>query len=452
MQSFRHLLNNCAGMDIRSAKMYKNTALMIAIRGISMLLTLLSAPIMLNHVNRADYGVLLTLTSIVSWVGYMDVGLGNGLRNKIPEYLAAGDVGQARKVISSSYAVLAIYVAAIIVLFLIVSPHINWIDILNSPSSDAVEIGKLASIVFIAFCVQFLFGLVNSILFACQMPAMQSVFTFLGQLLSFVALLVQVYLFDVSSVFQIGAVNCLIPPVVLFLGSILLFRRKLRPLAPSIKFVEFKSVTCVLTLGIKFFVLQIISVVLFQANSIIIARTVSPEAVVEYNLAFKYISVLTIFFNIIVTPVWSATTDAYVRNDHVWIKKTLSSTRKICFAAIGIGALMVLLAKFVYRIWLGDSITIGYLTTGLIFLYISFEMLYKVYGTIINGIGKVRAQMLITGIVAIVYIPMAVFAGRKSGLPGVLIANTFVFLVNYIWSKYQCSKLLNNTASGIWNK
>ena len=34
----------------------------------------------------------------------------------------------------------------------------------------------------------------------------------------------------------------------------------------------------ILSLGLKFFVLQMITIVLFQANSIIIARVVSPEA------------------------------------------------------------------------------------------------------------------------------------------------------------------------------
>lgn len=68
--------------------MYKNTAAMMLLKGASILISLMTAPIMLHHVNRADYGVLLTLTSIVGWVGMMDVGLGNGLRNKLPEMLA----------------------------------------------------------------------------------------------------------------------------------------------------------------------------------------------------------------------------------------------------------------------------------------------------------------------------------------------------------------------------
>ena len=441
------------GTDSRSKKMYKNTVAMIGIRGVSMILTLISAPIMLHHVDRADYGVLLTLTSIVGWVGYMDVGLGNGLRNKLPEFLAKGDFHSAKKIVSSCYVTLAIYVALIIVIFLMVSPFVDWLGVLNSPTSDAGEIRGLTNVVFIAFCIQFLFGLINSILFAYQMPAFQSLFTFVGQFIALIALVIQVYVFDVTSVLQIGAVNSMIPPLVLFLGSIGLFRTKLKEIAPSFKLFEFKSVGSILRLGLKFFVLQMITIVLFQANSIIIARVVSPEAVVEYNLAFKYVSLLTMIFTIVITPVWSATTDAYVRKDFAWINKTISLSRKVCIASIFIGVLMVLASKFVYGIWLGKgTIDINYSTTSLILLYISFEMLYKVYGTIINGTGKVFAQIILTGVIAIIYIPLAILLGKLFGLSGVLIANAIVFALNYLWSKVQCNKLISQTATGIWNK
>ena len=158
-------------------------------------------------------------------------------------------------------------------------------------------------------------------------------------------------------------------------------------------------------------------------------------------------------FTIVITPVWSATTDAYVRKDFEWINKTLSFSRKVCIASVFIGVLMVLASKFVYGMWLGrGSIDISYSTTGLIFLYISFEMLYKVYGTIINGTGKVFAQMILTGIIAIIYIPLAIFLANLCGLSGVLIANVIVFALNYAWSKLQCNKLISQTATGIWNK
>ena len=445
--------NKVLKTDARSAKMRKNSMAMLVIRGLSIFLSLLSAPIMLHHVNRADYGVLMTLTSLVSWVGLMDVGIGNGLRNKIPLYYAEGNLLKAKEAVSSCYAALALYVGCLIAIFIIISPFCNWLEILNSPSSDANEIWGLANVVFIAFCIQFLLGLLNSVLFAFQMPAFNSIFGFVGQIIALLALIIQVYVFKVTSVFQIGAINCLVSPAVLLIASLFLYRGRLRDVSPSFKLVNFKSVNGILSLGLKFFILQIITIILFQANSIIIAQSVGPEAVVEYNLAFKYIGVISMLFNIAITPIWSATTDAYVSKDYDWIKKTIKYSRKLCIGAIAIGFIMFLLSKYVYNLWLGaDAITIPYTTTGLILIYTSFEMLYKVYGTIINGTGKVFAQIVITGIMALLYIPIAYLAGCYLGLIGVLLANVFVFMANYIWSKVQCTKLVNETAVGIWNK
>lgn len=454
MNSFISIIKNkYKNTDGRSKKMYKNTAIMVFIKGFSILISLMSAPIMLHHVNRADYGVLLTLTSIVGWVGMMDIGLGNGLRNKLPEMLAKGDLQGAKKAVSSSYAALTMYVGLLISIFLVSSSYIDWRNVLNSPMSDAEEINGLAAVVFIAFCVQFLLGLIVSILYAYQMPAANSLISFVSQVVTFIALIVQVYIFKVSSVFQIGAVNCLIPPLIMLLATIFLFATKLREVAPTFKMIDFKYVSGILSLGVKFFILQIITIVIFQANSIIITRVVGPEAVVEYNMAFRYISVLTMFFNIMITPIWSATTDAYVRGDFAWIRKTLYLSRKICLIAIVGGILMTIFSKQVYTLWLGKgAIDISYTTTGLVCLYVSFEMLYKVYGTIINGTDKVFAQMVITGFIAICYVPLALLLGKILGLSGVLIANSAVFILNYLWSKVQCSKILNDTAYGFWGK
>ena len=453
INSLARIKNRIFKTDARSSRMRMNTLAMLVIKGGSIFLSLISASIILNNVDRADYGVLLTLTSIVNWVSMMDIGIGNGLRNILPGYFADGNFKKAQMLISSCYAVLFIYISVLILVFYFISPYLDWLSILNSPNSNKIEIINLANVVFLSFCLNFFLGLFNSVLYAYQMPAFQSLFAFIGQVLSVSALLFQIYVLHVSSVFQIGAVNCLIPPLVLFFASVIIYRRKLKHISPSFKYVNIKSVSGILSLGVKFFLLQVITIILFQANSIIIAKSVGPEAVVEYNLAFKYISVLSLVFNIVITPIWSATTDAYVLNDFVWIKKTLLYIRRICVVFITIGLVMVLCSNFIYNVWLGhETINISISTTLLVYIYLSFEMLYKVYGTIINGTGKVTAQMIITGVIAIIYLPLAYHLGTHFGLSGVLFANCIVFFLNYLWSRVQCLKLINQTATGIWDK
>ena len=117
------------------------------------------------------------------------------------------------------------------------------------------------------------------------------------------------------------------------------------------------------------------------------------------------------------------------------------------------GIIMFAISPVVYKIWLGkDTIDVPYIITGLVLAYCLFEILYKIYGTIINGTGKLLLQMIITSVIAVIYIPLAYFLGKALGLAGVLIANTFVFFLNYVWSKIQCDKIINQTAVGVWNR
>ena len=85
----------------------------------------------------------------------------------------------------------------------------------SSKFSDSKEIRELTNVIFITFCIQFLLGLLNSILFAYQIPALQSLLTLVAQALSLIALIIQVFVFNTTSVSQIGLVKSIISPIVL---------------------------------------------------------------------------------------------------------------------------------------------------------------------------------------------------------------------------------------------
>lgn len=441
------------GGDERTKKMKKNSFSMLIVKGCSLLISLAYVPMMLKSVDRTDYGILLTLTSIVHWVSLLDIGLGNGLRNSIARELAHNNVKKAKENISSCYAALTLYVSAIVVLFFIVAPFLSWQGILNAPNNDEAELLHLSLVVFFAFCFQFVVNLQTSILYACQMPAITSYIMLAVQALNFIIVYILINFFGQTSILSIGAITSLTPPIVMLISSFILFNTKLKHIAPTFKDIRLKSVNDILSIGIKFFILQIITIVLYQANNIIIAQAVNPEAVVTYNVAYKYIGMLLVIFNIIVTPVWSASTDAYARGDFKWMKDTVKYLRKVCIIATGAGIVMVILSRPIYSIWLGkETIDIPYYISAIILAYTCFEMYYKVHVSMINGMGKVFAQMIITAIIAILYIPSALLLGRYFGLAGVLIANTLVQLFNFVWAKIQNTKILNQTAEGFWNK
>lgn len=436
----------------RSVKVKKNIIAMIGIKGISLGISLLYVPLLLHSMNSINYGIWLTLTSIVSWVAMCDIGLGNGLRNKLSETIAAADYLLGKVYISTAYvSILSIMCVLFSIFFVVSKMFLSWNSILNAPEIEPSELNLLVNVVFFTFALNFVLSLINSVLFALQMPAVSSILTTLGQFFSFVIVLVLVKCFDIYSLLILGSVISIVPVVVLIISSIILFTGKYKYLSPSFRYIDLTKIKDILALGMKFFVLQIITIVLYQTNNLIIMHIVSNEAVVEYNIAFKYMNVLLMIYTIIVTPLWSATTEAYVKGDLQWIMNVVKKMDKIAFLFILIGLIMLLTSDFVYRIWLDlPKSNVSIATTSLIYFYVVGNILYANYGYILNGIGKLNLQILVTAILAFLYIPFSYFLGHKYGLSGILSAFATVAIMNFV--KIQFTKIISGKAYGIWNK
>lgn len=195
------------------------------------------------------------------------------------------------------------------------------------------------------------------------------------------------------------------------------------------------------------------TIFIYQSNNLIIAHIIGNEGVVEYNVANKYVQIIHILYMIIVTPLWSATTNAYFQGDIKWIVNIKNKLNKIsCLLAL-IGALMCLVSPIFYKYWLNnDTVSIAFSSTLILLLSEIFRMFYGNYGYIINGIGKLRAQLIISIIIGSLYIPTAICLGEYFSLEGILIAGLLVNVINSIWSRYQFNIIIQNRPSKFWNR
>ena len=124
----------------RTVRINKHVITMFILKSVSIVIGLLLVPMTIHYVNPTQYGIWVTLSSVISWIAFFDVGLGNGLRNKLAEALAVGNEQLARKYISTTYAVLAMIMSGVYLLFLLVNPFVNWMHILNAPPGLATEL------------------------------------------------------------------------------------------------------------------------------------------------------------------------------------------------------------------------------------------------------------------------------------------------------------------------
>ncbi len=438
---------------IRSKALKKNVIIMMFVKGISFLISFLYIPLLYNALDTDSYGVWLTLTSVVSWVAMFDIGLGHGLRNKLAESLALENVGLAKRYVSTAYVYIVILITTLITIFYIVRGFIPWDTVLNASDIELSVVQKLVAIVYTTFCIRFALNLINSIMLAMQEPALSSGLALTEQVVAFTIVWVLVKICNITSLLTLGTVISVVPIIILVITTLVLFLTRYRHIAPSITCSEFSKAKNILSLGVRFFIIQIGTLILFQSNNLIITHVVGNAAVVEYNIAYKYMHIIIMVYNIIVTPIWSATTDAYIRGDFDWITSTNKKLVKITMLMSIAGFVMLLCSSWFYKVWLGDSyVEIPFSTSLLLYIYMIVMMMYGCYGYFINGFGHLRLQMIITIILAIAYPVLAVIAGKLFGIKGVLVVFVIVTFVNYLWSKIQYTKIVNRTATGIYLK
>lgn len=68
--------------DNRSANVKKNILGSIFIKGISMVVSFMLVPLTIGYVSSELYGVWLTISSVLAWLSFLDVGFSQGLKNK----------------------------------------------------------------------------------------------------------------------------------------------------------------------------------------------------------------------------------------------------------------------------------------------------------------------------------------------------------------------------------
>ncbi len=441
------------GGSERSRKVKVNILYSIGIKGISIATSFILVPITLNYLGTADYGIWLTLSSIIAWFGFFDVGLGNGLRNKFTEAVSLNNTELARTYVSTTYAGLAIIMGIIWLAFVLLNPLVEWNSLLRAPSGSDYNLNTIAFFVFTLFLVRMVLKLISVIIIADQRTALSSTFDPISNIIALVA----IYLLTQTtsgSLENFVLVVTIAPVVVLATASMVFFSSAYHKYRPSYKYIDLTKFKSLAGLGMKFFIIQIAVLVIFSTDNLIITRILGPSEVTIYNIAYKYFSILTMGFAIIMTPMWSAYTQAYVQDDTSWIKNTNSKLIRVWLLIVMITVIMLISANWFYTLWIGKEIIIPFMLSLFMGLFIVISTWNNIFVYFINGTGKITLQVYSSIIMALLNIPISVFLAKElnMGSSGVMLGTCLCLLPGVIIGPLQYSKILNKTDTGIWSK
>lgn len=436
----------------RSQNLKKNIAASFVLKAVSIILSLIKVPILLAYLNSEKYGVWLTIASILDWMSIFDLGLGHGFRNRFAESIAINDQDRARGLVSTAYTSMS---AIMFSVFLIAVPIIlvlNWGKILNTTVISEKELKITILMVTAVFAARFVLQLVTVMLKALQKPALSDVFLPVSNALILILIPILGHYIK-NSLFWASAVIAIPPILVLIIAHYLLFRKSYRIYKPSLRGSNKKYLKDIYSLGWKFFVGQLGGLIIFSTTNLILTQAVNPQEVTIYNIAYKYFSLPISYFMIIITPYWSAVTDAYYKDEFNWIKNNM---RKILYIACSFCILifgLFLVSKWAFHIWIQDRVNIPLRLSLTLSLYNIAVVFMSPFTMFLNGFGKLKLGTIVAVIKTIIFIPLAWQLAKLWGATGLVIA---LFIVNMLPNMYfdikQYSLIVNKNAHGIWDK
>lgn len=437
--------------DERVNTLRRNIIQIFFYRAINVIVSFLIVPITINYLNSYEYGIWLTLSSFMVWIELMDLGIANGLRNKLTESIAIDNKKLAKEYVSSAYFFLSIIAFIIFLVLILLNSIVNWSDLLRVQGDSDIQV--IILIVMFFFSLRFIFKTIGIILIANHKPNIDAQLSAFGSILSLIAIYLLTKL-TFSSLLFVSITLSSIPLLVYLIATIKIFNVEYAFLKPSFSHVKKDLIKILLNLGSRFFIIQMSCLLIYSSINLLTIRWYGADAVTQYNIAYKYFYTIILAFTIIVTPLWSAFTDAFVKNEIDWIKRIIKKIQNIAFLFILASIVLVFISNHFYNLWIGESIKIPISVTIAVCVYVIIFILLSTYNYVINGSGKVLIQTIISAFTLILFIPTAhlLSFSLDLGFVGIIYASSLMQVPLLISAFIQYKMIIKGTLKGIWDK
>jgi len=431
----------------RKKIIFKNTSLSVLYKIINMGIVFTTIPLLLNYLDKEQYGIWATIFSLINIVFFVDAGIGNGLKTKLSEAISANNFKLAKQYISTAYISISIIS---LVIFIIGTTLIFTINLEELFNTTLISDDELKKILFITLCLivtAFVLNLYKSFYYASQKASKVELAMLFYQVIILISILVLLNFFPR---------NLLLVTIIYGLSNIIIsiaftvsFFKKNKQIIPSIFDFSVDKINALMGLSFSFFIIQLCMIVIFTSDNLIVTNLLGPKEVTSYDIVYKLFQVVVTVAVIALDPLWALYTDAYQKKDFSWIKKTILKLNKLFVLFAVFVVVLFYAADSVIKFWLQRDLNIN---KNLI-LFMSIFIIVRVYGVIymmfLNGIGKVKTQMWLFILGALINIPLSIYfvKYRQLGSSGVILGTVFSIITLAIILPFQTFKILKKNES-----
>ena len=358
-----------------------------------------------------------------------DLGVGNGLMNAIAGALAIERRDLVRAHISTAFMLLSTIAAGLGVICVLVWPWLDWVALfgITGPVGRAEAAPAVAASITV-FLLSFPLSVVNVTYNATQQGKIANYWGMAGNVLSLVTLFVVTHTHGGLNllVIAVSGMNLLVSMA----SGIWLFTHRSHGIGPRLQAVQRSTVSGLLKVGIPFFLIQIISLIVFQSDNLIIAHFLGAAQVPAYSLTYNLFNYTTLIQTVGFSYVWVAYADAIARHDIDWVRRTLRFN-----LIFSVGTTTVIVAPLIFiaqpfiHFWTKGAVTPPLVLVLWISAWSIINAFCSPIACILAAASHMKAQVIYSAIAAVTNIALSIYLVKIWGAPGVIAATVFSYLV-----------------------
>lgn len=419
-----------------------NISLGLLFKLLSLSTVYITIPYLIQLLGNVNYGIWVTIFSVINILFFLDGGVSNGLRTKLAQSLSDGDIELSNKYVTAGYVTISsIALSFLIVGFLLIQNFkLNRFFEIET-IIDEKQLKLVFIVVLISIVSNFILSQYKSLFFAIQKSRIVEFSVMLYQLFILLAILFGIYIAE-DHLIYVAVVYGMTSFIIGLSFTFYFFKN--HNLRISFEYFDRTKVKEILSLGFEFLVIQICMIVIFTSDNILTIKLLGPEEVAKYDTHYKLYHLFITFAVIMLDPYWSMFSDAYRKKDLVWIKQTLQKLNKYFVVLAFFLVLVTIGSKFLMSVWVGSKINHSFVLASFFALCTIIRIFGMIYMYFLNGIGKIRLQMWLYIFGALINIPLSVFFVKNYhlGSEGILLGTIFSILWLSILLPIQSFRLI----------
>lgn len=415
-------------------KAKRNIAGATAVRVISMLIGIVSVPMLLKLLGSEQYGVWVSLTALMAFINMLDLGVGNSLRNSVASIVDDGSAESARQEFLAFFQLLC--GLALLVIF-VLAVAIPAFSLLRENKSAVVLLYGPLLLLF-----PLLLGC--SVLQGAGQVGLQSLMQSMGGWLFF-AFIVFCYWIgwspDLADLALAWSSFTAVTLVAIFWLALQIMRVPVKLLVKN----KVRGVLPRLKIGISFLLLQLSAVVLYSIGNAIVYNGLGAVDAARYDVLNKIYQVGLGFYSILIGVMWSEISKFKALSDLTALRQIY---RKMWLIALMFCSGTLLIAVFtpgIVAIWTNNQLWVVWQEALAAAVLASFQAFAYVGAVFMNAFEKLREQMAMAFFSVILMLPITnLLMNEGFGIAAVPVAAAMLTILPMVVCNLKALRLINS--------